>query len=33
MAFMELLSLKADDFHFDQDCVPIHKDKCLLSFI
>ncbi|KAJ8428612.1 hypothetical protein Cgig2_026157 [Carnegiea gigantea] len=25
MAFMELLSLKADGFHFDQDCVHEHK--------
>ncbi|KAJ8432091.1 hypothetical protein Cgig2_001172 [Carnegiea gigantea] len=33
MAFMELLSLKADGFHFDQDCVPLYRDKCLLSFI
>ncbi|KAJ8432413.1 LOW QUALITY PROTEIN: hypothetical protein Cgig2_013827 [Carnegiea gigantea] len=33
MAFMDLLSLKADGFEFDQDCVVHYRDKCLLSFI
>ncbi|KAJ8424262.1 LOW QUALITY PROTEIN: hypothetical protein Cgig2_019207 [Carnegiea gigantea] len=33
MAFMKLLSLKADGFEFDQDCVPYYRDKCLLSFL
>ncbi|KAJ8423572.1 hypothetical protein Cgig2_013325 [Carnegiea gigantea] len=33
MAFMNLLSLKADGFEFDQDCVAHYRDKCLLSFI
>ncbi|KAJ8441664.1 hypothetical protein Cgig2_019051 [Carnegiea gigantea] len=33
MAFMELLSLKADGFHFDQDCVPLYRDKCRPGFV
>ncbi|KAJ8419910.1 hypothetical protein Cgig2_000657 [Carnegiea gigantea] len=33
MAFMDLLSLKADGFEFDQDCAAHYRDKCLLSFI
>ncbi|KAJ8429742.1 LOW QUALITY PROTEIN: hypothetical protein Cgig2_023131 [Carnegiea gigantea] len=32
MAYMELLSLKADGFHFDQDRVARYRDRCLLSF-
>ncbi|KAJ8422394.1 LOW QUALITY PROTEIN: hypothetical protein Cgig2_028209 [Carnegiea gigantea] len=27
MAFIDLLSLKADGFEFDQDCVPYYRDK------
>ncbi|KAJ8453089.1 hypothetical protein Cgig2_014852 [Carnegiea gigantea] len=33
VAFMELLCLKANGFHLDQDCIPLYRDKCLLSFI
>ncbi|KAJ8451051.1 hypothetical protein Cgig2_026860 [Carnegiea gigantea] len=33
MAFMKLLSLKANGFEFDQDCVLHYRDKCLLSFL
>ncbi|KAJ8453381.1 hypothetical protein Cgig2_008265 [Carnegiea gigantea] len=33
MAYMDLLSVKADGYHFDQDCVAHYKDKCLLSFL
>ncbi|KAJ8440450.1 hypothetical protein Cgig2_013609 [Carnegiea gigantea] len=33
MSCMELLSLKANGFHFDQDYIAHYRDKCLLSFL
>ncbi|KAJ8437856.1 hypothetical protein Cgig2_002990 [Carnegiea gigantea] len=33
MAFMDLLSVKADGFEFNQDSVAHYRDKCLLSFL
>ncbi|KAJ8427788.1 hypothetical protein Cgig2_032847 [Carnegiea gigantea] len=33
MAFMDLLSLKADGLELDQACVAHSRDKCLFSFL
>lgn len=33
MAYMDLLSLKVDEFYFNQGYVPQYRDKCLLSFV